>query len=352
MPRRIRSLISSLSTDVSAHATEAEQIAARTNLLALNATIEAARSGDAGRGFAVVAQEVKNLAGQARLSSMRFREDVLGRLQQGAEIAAELLEKIEGGRLIELAQSIADTLSRTLYDRSIDVRMLATDHSVGEAILLGTASPTAERRALERLQALLRYSPYFLNAFVVDAHGAVAVCAHANAAVRNVNFKGFSQFERALSGATGEHWSTDEIWENPWSDHRKVLIYVAPIMASGLIVGVCYLEYDFEGQMNEIMNVGRRTASHAVVSIVDQSGRVVATTGKLAYHQRHPRFVAHAGAHMVAHDGVIVAQASVLTDHGMPGLNFRCVIEDYVATDDEIAIALRKRPGSLPDVHR
>ncbi|MEJ8629531.1 methyl-accepting chemotaxis protein [Sphingomonas sp. I4] len=45
MPRRIRSLLQTLSNEVTAHATNAEAIAGQTNLLALNATIEAARAG-------------------------------------------------------------------------------------------------------------------------------------------------------------------------------------------------------------------------------------------------------------------------------------------------------------------
>jgi methyl-accepting chemotaxis protein len=47
-------------------------IAGQTNLLALNATIEAARAGDSGRGFAVVANEVKSLATQSPVSTLRW----------------------------------------------------------------------------------------------------------------------------------------------------------------------------------------------------------------------------------------------------------------------------------------
>lgn len=340
MPRRIRSLIAALTEDVKAHAAEVEAVAGHTNLLALNATIEAARAGEAGRGFSVVAQEVKALAAQAKRSSVSFREEVLERLERGAAIASELVDNVEGGRLRELSQSIADTLARSLYARSIDVRMLASDQSIKEAIMLGTSAPRASALGLERLRALLRYSPYFLNAFVADADGDIAVCAHENAAVRNVNLKGQPQFERTMT-APEHSWMTDEVWQNPWSNDRKVLVYVSPVVAEGVVIGVCYLEYDFESQLAEMMNVARLGVGRAIVSIVDPSDRIVATTGDYAYHERHPYARADGEMQVVAHDGVIVAQARVPSDHGMPGLNFRCVIEDHVATERDVVQAVR-----------
>lgn len=342
MPRRLRSLISALGGDVDAHAKSAEAIAAQTNLLALNAAIEAARAGDAGRGFAVVANEVKTLAGRARQSSIAFRAGVEDRLRQGADIANELLEEFEGGRLRELAQSIADSLSRSLFDRSVDLRMLASDRTIRDALVLRGDAGRHQEEALERLRTLLSLSPYFLNAFLVDAEGAVTVCAHDNASVRSVDFNGMAQFERARRLDAAHGWLTDEVWDNPWSDHRKVLVFVAPVRVGGLVVGVCYLEYDFQGQVERIMDASRRHGDRSTISIVDRQGRVVASTGSYAYHAAHPRAVEASTPQLQAEDGLIVAQATVPSDHGMPGLSFRCVIEDVVATEEEIAASLRR----------
>lgn len=341
MPRLIRSLLAALSHDVTVHADRSEAIAGQTRLLALNAAIEAARSGEAGLGFGVVAQEVKTLAAQASNSSRAFRSELLGRLTQASDIATSLADEFEVGRLRELAQSIADALSRTIYDRSIDVRLMASDHAIRESLLLA-GNERAAARGLERLRSLLGFSPYFLNAFVVAADGVVGVCAHENASVRTVRFDGFPQFQSVMRAAPAAGWTTDEVWQNPWSSGRRVLIYVAPIVAEGVTIGVCYLEYDFEGQIATLIDVMNRSLRRAIVSIVDTQGRIVSTTGNRKYGDVHPHAVAGQQPHIQALDGLVVAQVHVPTDHGIPGLAFRCIIEDHVETEQEIVSALAK----------
>ncbi|MGN6270447.1 MAG: methyl-accepting chemotaxis protein [Sphingomonas sp.] len=342
MPRRLRSLLSILRDDVRDYASESEAIANRTNLLALNATIEAARSGEAGRGFSVVAQEVKALAGQARQSAAKFRAEVLDRLAQGAIIADELVAEVEGARLAELAQSVIGTVARSLYDRSIDVRMLASDPAIAVAPAHALADETVERRALVRLTTLLNFSPYFINAFVVDGEGRIVVCAHANAEVRKENLSGAEQYRKAMNAAPHEDWFTDAVWDNPYSNNRKVLVYVAPIRTHGAVVGVSYLEYDFEGQVEAVLQSLVRPGS--VISIVDDEHRVVATTGSYRYHERIAieRVAIPGATHVERRDTSIVAQACAGVINGFDGLGMRCVIEQHVPGEAEIVEALAR----------
>ena len=343
MPRRIHTLLTRLEEEVQLYAGENEAIAGRTNLLALNATIEAARSGEAGRGFAIVAQEVKALARQARDSVGNFRAETLKRLSLGTRIADELVQELEGSRLAELAQSIAQTISRTLYDRSIDIRVLASSPAMVEGAMHGRDDPAVEARALTGLKDLLRHSPYFLNAFIVDTSGRVAVCAHANAAVRHEDLSGAMQYRRAIAALPGEDWFTDAVWANPWSGMRQVLIYVAPIRHDGTVVGVAYLEFDWEGQAAEILGSGQRESSpNMILSIVDPADRVVATTGHHEFEQTLALPPARAEPFVENRGGMVIAQACAQPYHGFDGLKLRCVIEYRLPDADQISGALER----------
>ncbi len=67
-------------------------IAERSNLLALNAAIEAAGAGEHGNRFAVVASEMKNLADQAKESTVQV-QTILGAIQKGINSSVMLTEE-------------------------------------------------------------------------------------------------------------------------------------------------------------------------------------------------------------------------------------------------------------------
>ena len=74
------------------------EIADQSNLLAVNAAIEAAKAGEHGRGFAVVAQEIKNLAGQSKQSTLQVR-NILFDVQKAT--SAAVLATEQGSKAVE-----------------------------------------------------------------------------------------------------------------------------------------------------------------------------------------------------------------------------------------------------------
>lgn len=86
-------------------------IAERSNLLALNAAIEAAGAGEQGSRFSVVAGEIKNLADQAKESTVQVRT-ILGDIQKGINSSVMLTE--EAVKRADTGKQQADVTEETI----------------------------------------------------------------------------------------------------------------------------------------------------------------------------------------------------------------------------------------------
>jgi hypothetical protein len=344
MPRRIRSLLQLLRNEVEIYANASGEIATRTRLLALNAAIEAARSGEAGRGFSVVAQEVKALADHARQSSRNFQTHVSERIALGAGIAEAMVSEIEGAHLIELAQSLAQNITRHLYGRSLDLRLFASD----AAILAATLDPSPEKLAAAdaRLAYLTETSPYYINAFVANDRGRVIAASSPNAVVRQLDLSREPQFGTAMGSRSEHEWFTDEVWENPHSGNRKVLVFVTGIRPNGRDgrpSGVFYLEFDWEGHVPAMIAdrslVSETDRDRTRIAIVDPYDRIVASSWNGGFGERM-ELPLRAERGTEARAESIVAFAKAQDYHGFDGLGLRCVIEQKVISAAEIDAAL------------
>jgi hypothetical protein len=339
MPRRIRTLLSMLSDDVKHYAADNERIATRTNLLALNATIEAARSGEAGRGFSIVAQEVKALATQARNSAASFREGVLDRLALGARFADEMLATIEGGRLVDLAQSIMQQITRTLATRGSHLCLLASDPLIMEA----TRNPAPDNlaRAVERLRVLRRVSGQYLNAFVVSAEGRAIFSEDPRASVLVNDFSSAAQFNKAMRSTQEDEWFTDEVWLNPWSNNRAVMVFVKAVNPGPGRTpdGVLYLEFNWEALMADVLHApewhspGEQAKMR--ISIVDPKGLLVGSSwgGQFGSPVAIPPGDLQG---IETRADSVAAFATARPVHGFDGLGLRCVIEQAMPSEEEI----------------
>lgn len=339
MPRRIKFLLDQLESEVGRFAQANERIAKQTNFLALNATIEAARSGEAGRGFAVVAQEVKALAGQARAASNDFRQRVINRLKHGADIADSLVDEIEGSRLAEFAFATVQTFARAVYARSADVQLLATDADIVAAVR-DPENRAAVAKAEDRLRAAMRFSPYYLNALFATRAGRVIGSVDPRSALLGVDVGAEPQFNNVVDSRSIDDWFTDAVWENPYSDGRKVLIFACGIRAlendGQPAEGCLYLEYDWErntAEKLEAMLTGAdKELRGAAIRIMEHGGRIVASTipGEFDKHYALPEGRPSRG--MISYTDSVVAYADATDRGGRNSLNLTCVVEHRIAT--------------------
>ena len=90
-------------------------IAERSNLLALNAAIEAAGAGEHGSRFSVVASEMKNLADQAKDSTVQVRT-TLGDIQKG--ITSSVMFTEEAVKRVEAGKKQAEVAEQTIRQMS------------------------------------------------------------------------------------------------------------------------------------------------------------------------------------------------------------------------------------------
>lgn len=338
--------MSILGDEVRRFARSNEDIASKTNLLALNASIEAARSGTAGRGFAVVAAEVKTLAGQAKAASASFRAQVLDRITLGAELAEELVADLEGTRLVDLAQTLMQLVVRGMYERACDIRIVATDRVIVEALESG-GDPLKLSAATSRLSHVKRYSPFYNNALCADRTGLMCVSAIARSPVLGRNMGDQPQFRRAMSSRTAEDWFTDEVWMSPWAG-RAVLVFACAVRERGLFdappIGVLYFEYDWERQAQRIVSeethFSEADSRRTRVLILDNSNKIVASSDGEGFGTTFALRKGADGRGVYTDGDEIVAHALAVPFEGFDGLGMRCVIVQKAQNQAEIEAEL------------
>ena len=161
------------------------------------------------------------------------------------------------------------------------------------------------------------------------------------------DFSAALQFRRAMASTGPDDWFTDEVWRNPWSNNHAVLIFVKAVRSrpGAPPDGVLYLEFDWEALMTEVIgHAGDRTGelSRLRISILDPSARLVGSSWGGGFGERMALPPGDRSGLEIRADSV-AAFATARPIGGFDALGLRCLIEQPVAQEDEIAGAIAPR---------
>ncbi|VTR75474.1 methyl-accepting chemotaxis protein [Cellulomonas hominis] len=264
-----------------------EQVARSTKMLALNALIESARAGDQGAGFAVVAREVSEVADRARLLSEELSSELGPRIEELTALGHQLVGRVRGQRLADLALNVIELMDRNLYERSCDVRWWATDAALVDA--LTTGDPAAARHAGDRLAVILRSYTVYLDLWLADASGRVVARAAADrggAGVVGSDVSDRPWFRAAMGTRTGDDYAALDVARDP-ALGALTATYATAVReggrADGRPVGALGVFFDWERQAQAIVDgvrlaPGEREATR--VLILDRTGLVLAASDR------------------------------------------------------------------------
>jgi hypothetical protein len=279
-PVGVRDVIEQISDDLQKFSAANRQVVTQTKLLALNAVIEAARAGEAGKSFAVVATEVQRLAAQAAETAESFQNKVEHRI----DTSRQLVGALEGARLVDLAESLVQLIVRNLYERTADVRWWATDASLWQALY----HPENVRVATERLGVIHRYYTVYSDLVLVDAKGRAVATANPDyrSKVQGLDYFTAAWFQSAISLASGDEYTADEVRNSRSQSGRQVLIYGTAVRhrgeTRGKTLGALGVYFDWELQGASIVRdeiaLTPSERARTEVMLLDGKDRVIAST--------------------------------------------------------------------------
>lgn len=286
MPQRVVRLADEVGRVTGEKLQGIEQVARSTKMLALNALIESARVGEAGAGFAVVAREVGEIADRARVLSEELSSELRPRIDELTVLGHELVGRVRGQRLADLALNVIELMDRNLYERSCDVRWWATDGALVEA--LTTGDHAAAQHAADRLGTILRSYTVYLDLWLADADGRVVARAGSDRSggVLGADVRDEPWFRAAMATRTGDDYAALDV-----AQHRALgaltATYATAVREGGRVngrpVGALGVFFDWERQAQAIVDGVRLSPSEREgtrVLILDRSGLVLAASDR------------------------------------------------------------------------
>lgn len=355
MPQRVAAVFERLRNDIERYAASSSSIVRQIQTLSLNAAIEAARAGNAGRGFAVVAQEVKQLAEEAERVAKTFRESVAVSLTTGSIMASQLTEELEANQLMDLAHSLAQSVSGILSGRGPELCSLATDSDLFAALQDGRDGSVD--RAEARLRTVLSLSNSYRNAFIADLQGNVVAAGLEKSKTTIGNVAHSTTFRTSVATITARQWHASYVWQNPIAKDQVSLMFAAGVRHSvapeGRPVGVLVLEYDWGRQINALLEAAAQSSSDAErirLTLVDDKNCTLASSWGAPFgHKMQADLSRSEGAER--HPDKLLVHAQTIPTAGLELLRITCIIEKRRLTKEEAASTVRAREVATHNRH-
>lgn len=262
-----------------------EDINRTTKMLAFNALIEAGRAGDAGRGFAIVANEVNSVSRQVSVVASELRTEIGQLVNRMATVGEDLMVRLRGQRLADLALNMIEIIDRNLYERSCDVRWWATDKAVVDCVAKPSAGASAF--ASTRLGVILDSYTVYLDLWVADRDGRIIATGRPDRfpGALETNVTDEAWFRRALTTRDGSDFAVVDVTTNSVLGDRTVATYATAIRRDGVVdgevIGAMGIFFDWEPQARAVttgVRLDPREAAGTRCLLVDATGRIIASS--------------------------------------------------------------------------
>ncbi|MHB1138826.1 MAG: cache domain-containing protein [Microthrixaceae bacterium] len=295
MPERVVQLASRVAAISNTNLTQIERMTSATKVLAINALIEASRAGAEGRGFTVVAEEVGSVASSIRALSKDFSDTLAPCVEELDALGRDLVMKVRGQRLADLALNSIDIIDRNLYERSCDVRWWATDSAVVDVCTDPTARCAAEL-ATARLGVILDSYTVYLDLWVADRDGRIVAHGRPDryAGVLGTDVSHTDWFRAAIGTRSGADFAVDDVARIDLLDRSAAAVYSTAVRSRGDVhgqpIGALGIFFDWEPQAQGIVENIRLSddeRGRTRCMLVDSTGRVLASNDGVGILTEH-----------------------------------------------------------------
>jgi hypothetical protein len=240
---------------------------------------------------------VGEVSGEVDHISAALAGELSAKLVELDELGRQLVARVRGGRLADLALNMIEIVDRNLYERSCDVRWWATDAAVvdvctdqaGRRGPEGTGGPEAAavQQANKRLGVILDSYTVYLDLWVARLDGTVVAHGrpgrHPGVIGHDVSAEPW--FANALATRSGEEFTAADVAPSPLLGGRLTAAYATAVRAGGEVhgepVGVLGILFDWETQADGVVHGVRLAEDERARTrclLVDSHHRVIASS--------------------------------------------------------------------------